>query len=125
MQAKASTLQYDRFSVVPWIQLEKESTSVVASAVCEFLQNERTGTTEDGLHHRDDALMKIIREIAVLKPERNTTSDSTLAQTRPDGYLYSEGFPPVVVWEEKSKDSELDEARADLRNKFRWLQHYH
>jgi len=124
MLAKTSHLQYDRFTAIPWIKLEKESTCEIATALCEFLKNERTGTTEDGLHQRDDFLMKIIREIAVLKPERNTTSDSTLAQTRPDGYLYSEGFPPVVVWEEKSKDSELDEARADIRNKFRWLQHY-
>ena len=93
--------------------------------MCLFLRNDKNGTSKNGLHFRDDSLMMIIRLIAVLEIERNTTSDSTLSQTRPDGYLYCEGLPPLVVFEEKHKDIELNEARENLRKKFFWLHHYH
>ena len=123
--AKSTNIQYDRFQSYSWIRIDAEANTNVANSVCSFLKNSKTGTCKDGLHGRDDQLMEVIFTIATLTPERNRNSDSTLAQTRPDGYLYNQGWPPVVIFEEKHQDSELDEARADITKKFRWLYHYH
>jgi hypothetical protein len=117
-------IPFTRIKDCSFIQLVDNITPPIMGSVCSFLQNDLTSFTEDGLHGRDDALMKIIRLIGLLSSARNTTSDSTLARHRPDGMLFHEGFPPLVIFEEKAEDGQLSEAEKDLNEKIRWLPHY-
>jgi hypothetical protein len=56
----------------------------------------------------------------LLSSARNTTSGSTKALARPDGFLYPEGWPPM----RKLKMLKSVKAERDLTDKIRWLPHY-
>lgn len=96
----------------------------LSQLACQFLRNKRSGTSEDALHGRDDALFEIICVLALMSPERNKVASSTQQGKRADGYLYKSGFPPLVIWEEKDVDGKLQAAKDDLNKKFFFLPHY-
>lgn len=90
------------------------------------MANEKTGSSEDGLHGRDDFLLRIIRLIAGLTSERNKVSFSTFHTSRSAVYLYLPGLPPLVHVEEKAAEGELNQATNELTANFcSTLPHYH
>ena len=93
---------------------------------CAFMLNEKVGRSEDGLHSRDDSLLRIIQIVARLTAERNKISLSTFKKLRSDVYLYLPGLPPLVHVEEKAEEGNLIEAINQLTAKFcSTLPHYH
>ena len=93
---------------------------------CAFMLNEKAGRSEDGLHGRDDSLLRIIQLVTGMTSERNKISLSTFKKTRTDVYLYLPGLPPLVHVEEKAEEGNLMEAKNELTAKFcSTLPHYH
>jgi len=113
-------------NAVPFFNIKKpsESISALSNHVVNFLQNKKSGTTEDALHGRDDNLLFLIETICSLKIQRNAASESTIKASRPDGQLFKPGFPPTVIFEEKDTDGSIEAAKQDLVYKFTWLPHY-
>jgi len=90
------------------------------------MANQKTGTSVNGIHGRDNFLLNIISIVAGgLQCERNRGSQSTLSKLRLDGFLFqAQGTPPIVIFEERSSSLYLAEAENDITTKFRFLPHY-
>lgn len=94
---------------------------------CDWMENIHTGTrAEDGLHGRDDLLLRISILITdgALRSERNIVSFSTKHERRSDVYLALPGCPPLVYVEEKALEGDLPVANKELNEKFCPLPHY-
>jgi hypothetical protein len=93
-----------------------------------FLENLKLGDCEDGLHSRDDALIRIIMAASggsLNHVQRNKQSQSTHGRDLVDSWIsHSSIFPPQVLIEEKAENQNISAALKDLRDKFFRLPHY-
>ena len=71
--------------------------------------------------------MLIISEILnnQFKIHRDTTTDTTSKQSRPDMHLKEESFPPLILFEEKPTSKQNQIAFNELKSKFKYLPHYY
>ena len=116
-----------QFNAAGWHQPNSNYHGFIQAVLHQFLHDRRSAEETEALDHkRNDCLMGLIIESSGLQllPHRDSITSPTSDRSRLDCNLAVLNCPPYVLLEEKATTMELNDARTDLVNKFRWLKHY-